>query len=145
MQFNHIGIFVKNINLGIREIKKVIQIKKKSKIIKDKNLKVKIIFLYDEKKLCYELIEPYGKKNPVSNTLKKNINILNHLAYEASNFDSDVSKLINSGFRPITKAIKAKAFSGRLEPLELAAKYVEYNNNVAVRANWKNTINIEIK
>jgi len=36
-------------------------------------------------------------------------------------------------------------FSGRLEPLELAAKYVEYNNNVAVRANWKNTINIEIK
>ena len=113
MQFNHIGIFVKNINLGIREIKKVIQIKKKSKIIKDKNLKVKIIFLYDEKKLCYELIEPYGKKNPVSNTLKKNINTLNHLAYEASNFDGDVSKLINSGFRPITKAIKAKAFSGR--------------------------------
>ena len=35
------------------------------------------------------------------------------MAYEASNFDSDVSKLINSGFRPITKAIKAKAFSGR--------------------------------
>ena len=29
MQFKHIGIFVKNINLGIREIKKVIQIKKK--------------------------------------------------------------------------------------------------------------------
>ena len=24
-----------------------------------------------------------------------------------------ISKLINSGFRPITKAIKAKAFSGR--------------------------------
>ena len=36
-------------------------------------------------------------------------------------------------------------FSGRLEPLELAAKYVEYNKDVAVRANWKNTINMEIK
>ena len=36
-------------------------------------------------------------------------------------------------------------FSGRLEPLELAAKYIEYNKDVAVRANWKNTINMEIK
>ena len=38
MQFNHIGIFVNKINEGITELKKFIRIKKKSKIIKDKNL-----------------------------------------------------------------------------------------------------------
>ena len=36
-------------------------------------------------------------------------------------------------------------FSCTLEPLELAAKYVEYNKRVAVRADWKNTVNMEIK
>ncbi len=113
MKFNHIGIFVKSIKFGIKELSKIINIKRKSRLIKDKNLKVKVIFLYDEKNLCYELIEPFGKKNPVSNTLKKKINILNHIAYQSSNFEKDIKKLIKSGFRPITMAVKAKAFSNK--------------------------------
>ena len=36
-------------------------------------------------------------------------------------------------------------FSGTLDPLKLAAKFTVYKKNVAVRANWKNTINLEIK
>ena len=113
MRFNHIGIIVKSIKFGIKELNKIVKIKKKSKIIKDKNLKVNIIFLYDEKNFCYELIEPIGSKSPVINVLKKKINILNHIAYESLNFDKDVKKLMNIGFTPITKPMKAKAFSNR--------------------------------
>ncbi len=113
MRFNHIGIFVNKISDGISEFKKIIKIKKKSKIIKDKNLKVKVIFIIDYQNICYELVEPFGKNNPVSKTLEKRVNILNHLAYESKNFEKDLRKLINKGFRMISKPIKAKAFNDR--------------------------------
>ena len=113
MEFNHIGIFVKSISIGIKELSKVVNIKKKTQIIKDKNLQVKVVFLYDNKKICYELIEPFGKKNPVSNTLKKKTNILNHIAYQTKNFDKDLKKLLKTGFRPITSILRAKAFSNK--------------------------------
>ncbi len=113
MQFNHIGIFVNKINEGIPELKKFIKIKKKSKIIKDKNLKVKVIFIIDHDDICYELVEPFGKNNPVSKTLEKKVNILNHLAYESKNFKKDLNNLTKRGFRIITKPVKAKAFNNR--------------------------------
>ena len=113
MEFNHIGIFVNSISIGIKELRKVVNIKKKTKIIEDKNLGVKVIFLYDNKKICYELIEPFGKNNPVSNTLKKKVNILNHIAYQTKNFDKDLKKLIKTGFRPFTNIVHAKAFSNK--------------------------------
>lgn len=113
MKFNHIGIFVKSLTYGLKELRKIIKIKKKSKIIKDETLKVKLIFIFDENNLCYELIEPYGKNNPVSNSIKKKYNLLNHLAYESINFDKDVKKLIKNGFRPISKPMPAKAFKGK--------------------------------
>ena len=114
MQFNHIGIFVNKINEGIPELKKFIRIKKKSKIIKDKNLKVKVIFIIDHDDICYELVEPFGKNNPVSKTLEKKVNILNHLAYESKNFKKDLNNLTKRGFRIITKPVKAKAFNRKL-------------------------------
>ena len=45
--------------------------------------------------------------------MEKRVNILNHLAYESKNFEKDLRKLINKGFRMISKPIKAKAFNDR--------------------------------
>ncbi len=113
MKFNHIGIFVKEINKGLLEFKKFIKIKKKSNLVEDKKLKVKVMFITDENNLCYELIEPFGKNNPVTKTLEKRVNIINHLAYETKSFEKNIKVLTDSGFRAITKPTKAKAFSGR--------------------------------
>ena len=113
VKFNHVGIFVENISNAIDQLKEIIIIKKKTSVIIDKKLGVKILFIIDNNNLCYELIEPYGKNNPVSNSLKKKINILNHIAYETKNFSKDIRKLIKSGYRPIIKPTKAKAFKGK--------------------------------
>ncbi len=113
MRFNHIGIFVNKIEDGISEFQKIVQIKNKTKIIVDKKLGVKVLFITDENRLRYELIEPYGKNNPVSQTLKKKMNIINHIAYETKNFDKQIKKLTDTGFRAIIKPTKAKAFSNR--------------------------------
>ncbi len=113
MRFNHIGIFVNKIDLGLIELQKIIKIKKKSSLIKDKNLKVKVMFIVDRDNICYELVAPYGKNNPISKTLEKKVNILNHLAYETKNFSNNINKLIRLGYRPITKPTKAKAFKGK--------------------------------
>ena len=65
IQFHHIGIFVKSLAKGKKFFKDIIKIKKKSKIYNDKNLGVTIIFLYDKKNICYEIVAPLTKKNPV--------------------------------------------------------------------------------
>ena len=87
MIFDHIGIFVHSIPLGRKFFEKTLAIKKKSKIIKDDNLRVKIQFLYDNRNICYELISGLGKNNPVDNTLNKNVHIINHIAYRTSKFE----------------------------------------------------------
>ena len=86
MLFHHIGIFVKSISQGKKYLKNIIKIKKSSKIIYDKNLNFKVLFVYDVNNICYELVSGYGRNNPVDNTLKK-VNIINHIAYKTDKFE----------------------------------------------------------
>jgi len=130
MQFNHIGIFVKNIKFGEKELKKIIKIKKISKIFKDKNLKVVVKFLHDRNNICYEIVAPFGKNNPVTRVLKDGKNILNHLAYKTKNFDKMVSKFRNNKSAPLCLPTPAKAFGGArviffLTPLKIIVELIE--------------------
>ncbi len=130
-KFNHIGIFSKNIKFGENELKKIFNIKKTSKIFIDKNLGVKIKFLYDKDNICYEIVSPHGKKNPIDKALKEGKNILNHLAYKVKNFDKVIKNLRNQGFVPLMQPKKAKAFNSRviffLSPLKVIIEIVEEN------------------
>jgi catechol 2,3-dioxygenase-like lactoylglutathione lyase family enzyme len=114
MEFHHIGIFVDNIQKGKNYFKNILAIKKSSKIIYDKNLKVKILFIYDQNNVCYELVAGYGKNNPVDNTLNKKINLINHLAYKTNKFDDMIKKFKIEGNLQITKPKKAIAFNKRV-------------------------------
>jgi hypothetical protein len=113
MNFHHLGIIVSDIKQASKNLKAIIPIKKKTKIITDKSWKVKILFLIDNNKVTYEIIEPLGKSSPIYNALKKNINILNHIAYESINFEKDCKKLIKQGLVPLTKAMGAVAFKNK--------------------------------
>lgn len=130
MKLHHVGIFVRSISEGVKYFKFIFKIKKKSKIIIDKNLGVKIQFIFDFNNNCFEIIEPYGKINPVSKILSKKKNIINHLAYSTKNFKQKIIYLREKGFAPITKPMKAVAFNKKkviffLSPLNFIIELIE--------------------
>tara|TARA_B100001063_G_C16681510_1_gene512034 strand:+ start:135 stop:530 length:396 start_codon:yes stop_codon:yes gene_type:complete len=111
MKFHHIGLVVKNLSIGLNEINKITKITFKSKLIKDKNLGVNIIFIKTKNSPLVELIAPINKSSPIQNTLKKKTNIINHFAYKSKTFEKDIIKIKKKGFFQITKPTKAKYFN----------------------------------
>jgi len=130
MKFHHIGIFLSNIKTGETFFKKIIKIKRKSRIFFDIKLGVKVRFLYDDSGICYEIVAPYGKNNPVNKVLKKKGNILNHVAYETKNLKKTINYLREINCAPITKPQSAKAFNNRkiiffLTPLNFIIEIIQ--------------------
>ena len=130
MKFHHIGIFCNTINEGKKNILNLFKPKKISKITYDKNLGVKVLFITDKDNIMYEIVAPYGKKNPVSKILKQKKNILNHIAYKVKNFDNVILKLRSKGFAPLGRAQPALAFKNMrvcffLTPLNFIIEVIE--------------------
>ena len=127
--FNHIGIFVKNIKKNEKYITSLFNISKKSRLVLDKKLGIKAKLYYDKDKICYELVEPYGKKNPVSGFLKKGSNILNHIAYSTNNLDKSMEQLRDKEFMQISIIKYSKLFKSRivffLSPLNYIIEIIE--------------------
>jgi len=129
MKFHHLGIFVPNIKRGEKFFRSLIKIKKTSKIINDKKLGVKVKFLYDSKNVCYELVAPFGSKNPVSKVLSKKANIINHIAYKVKNLNQAITYMRKKNCAPITQPMLAKAFKKKviffLTPLNFIIELIE--------------------
>lgn len=111
MKFHHIGLIVKNLSMGLKEIDKISKIKKKSNKVLDKNLGVSVIFIKTANSPLIELIAPINKNSPIQNALKKRLNIINHFAYKSKTFEKDIIKIKKKGFFQITKPTKAKYFN----------------------------------
>lgn len=95
MKIHHIGVFCKNINNFQKYFEKNCKIYSKSKLVLDKKLGVKIkFFKFNGSNQLFEIVEPYGKTNPITKVLKNKQNIINHIAFMTINFESDVQKLI---------------------------------------------------
>ena len=128
LSFNHIGLFVKNIKKSEKYITPFLKLNKK-KIIFDKKLKIKVKLYFDNKKICYELVEPYGRNNPVSGFLKRGSNILNHIAYSTKNFRLAITFLKKKNFMQISKINYSKVFKGKivffLSPLNYIVEIIE--------------------
>ena len=128
--------------------------------LKNQYLLIKNEFTTDDKYLAVITENGLWIRDEINGTIKYTGN--KQIIVEAINLDNDLiyREFLDSdkflfdkltpgnynifAFEHLNK-VTMEYFSGRLEPLELAAKYVEYNKDVAVRANWKNTINMEIK
>jgi len=111
MKFDHIGIFSKSLDEGRKHMYNIFEIKKLSQEFHDQSLKVSIQFLTDKSGITYEIVAPFGKNNPVDQVLKKNKNILNHVAYRTKNFSKEIKKLRGAGCAPLGEAKKALAFN----------------------------------
>jgi methylmalonyl-CoA/ethylmalonyl-CoA epimerase len=114
MNFHHIGIIVKDLKIGELQFKNFSNLRRISKkIIIDKKIGVKILFLKSTHHPLIELISPLKKNSPISLSLKKNVNLINHIAYISEKFSYDIEQLKNKGLLQITKPIPAKAFKGK--------------------------------
>jgi methylmalonyl-CoA/ethylmalonyl-CoA epimerase len=111
-RFHHIGLFVHNLNEGLEQLKKMLEIASISEVVSDENLLVHVQFVTDISGLKYELIAPFGVGNPVDPVLKSKKNILNHIAYVSNVFERDIAELREAGAIPLGVPKRAKAFNG---------------------------------
>ena len=93
MKFDHIGIFVSSLETGRIHMEKIFDIKQWSNPVKDPIQGVFVQFGYDSLNICYELVAPAAKTNPVDKVLKNSKNILNHVAYKVKDINSEISRL----------------------------------------------------
>ena len=112
MKFHHIGIFVENLENGIEEMSKIVDVSFISHCIEDDLLGVKVKFLKDSAGITYEIVAPFGSISPVTGVLKRGHSFLNHIAYTTNRFDEEVKRLRVEGMVPLGSAKKAKAFCG---------------------------------
>ena len=91
MKFHHIGYLTNNLKNAINEFKKI-EYAKKTNIINDNLLKVKVVFIKNTSNLI-ELVKPH-KKNYGLIKIIKNKNYAYHFAYKVKNINQSIKKLL---------------------------------------------------
>jgi methylmalonyl-CoA/ethylmalonyl-CoA epimerase len=130
MNFDHIGIFVKDLKEGRNYFYQFFDIVNKSKEFHDHEMGVSVQFLYDKCGVRYEIVCPLGINNPVDGMLIAKKNILNHMAYRVEEFDNKCLELRENGCIPISNTNSAVAFNGArviffLTPLGFVIEIIE--------------------
>jgi methylmalonyl-CoA/ethylmalonyl-CoA epimerase len=128
--FDHIGVFVRDLASGREHFQRLLPIERVSDAVDDPLLRVSVQFLHDASGTCYELVAPYGEGNPVDAVLGAGKNILNHVAYKASDFDAAIAHFRGAGCMPLGPARPALAFGNArviffLTPLRMIVELVE--------------------
>ena len=130
MEFDHIGIFVKELNVGRKYLSELLLVTNYSKVYEDPLLRVRVQFGLDTSGTRYELVAPFGENNPVDGALKSGKNILNHVAYRVPDLTERSQDLVNAGGRILTQPTPAVAFGGArvvfiFTPLEFIVELIE--------------------
>ena len=110
MKFHHIGYLTNNLKSTINEFKKI-NYAKKTNIINDNLLKVKVVFIKNTNNLI-ELVKPY-KKNYGLIKIIKNKNYAYHFAYKVKNINKSIKKLKKMKFKIIVNPVPSKAFQNK--------------------------------
>jgi len=112
MRFDHIGIFVGDLEGARAKIESVLPVHTWGSVFDDRGLNVRVCFGEDDAGLRYELVAPLGSPNPVSGVLKSERNILNHVAYRVDDLDLAAAAFRATGAVPTGPAKPALAFAG---------------------------------
>lgn len=114
MEFDHVGIAVKNIKDYYENIlNTVLGIHELSEIIIDPIQNCKIAFATSSNGVRLELIEPLNEESPVNQILKNKKGGLYHMCFVANNFDEDLKHCLANKFIALTKPQPAIAFNNR--------------------------------
>lgn len=129
-RFHHLGLFVRDLELGRKKLAALIEIRDLDEVIDDGGLRVSVQFITDSSGVRYELVAPFGDDNPVEPVLKARKNILNHVAYETDEFDVEFGRMRREGCLPLAPPRQARAFGGNrvvffLTPLGFIFELIE--------------------
>jgi methylmalonyl-CoA/ethylmalonyl-CoA epimerase len=130
MIFDHIGLFVRDIDEGRKKLNELLPISSCEEIVDDPGLRVRIQFCTDASGIRYELVAPFGEGNPVEGVLQSGKNILNHVAYRVSDIAKEIERMRQQGCMPLGRPAPALAFGGRqvvffLTPLRFVVELIE--------------------
>lgn len=114
MIFDHIGLFVADLETGRRTLSALLPIAHLSEAIDDAGLNVQVQFCIDTSGIRYELVAPFGQGNPVSGVLESGKGVLNHVAYRVADLNIVTDRLRRAGSIPLGPARPAVAFGGHL-------------------------------
>jgi hypothetical protein len=124
---------------GKKYLENSLGIEQWSKIIKDENQKVSIMFgKVDEGNFFYELLVPLNSSSPIFNSLKRGINIVNHVAYSLKNFDKNIEIIRELGSIQLMKPAPAVAFKGArivffMNKLGFITEFIDNNRKTDLR------------
>jgi methylmalonyl-CoA/ethylmalonyl-CoA epimerase len=114
MEFDHVGIAVKNIEEYFQSmLHPVLGMNELSEIIIDPIQNCKIAFATSSNGVRLELIEPLNEESPVNQILKKKKGGLYHMCFVANNFNEDVKHCLANKFIALSKPQPAIAFNNR--------------------------------
>lgn len=113
MIFDHIGLFVRSLELGREKLAATLPIARWTDPVDDALLKVRVQFGADPAGIRYELVAPFGEGNPVDAVLASGKNILNHVAYRVDSMAAAMATLRDKGSMPLGKPQPAQAFGGK--------------------------------
>jgi methylmalonyl-CoA/ethylmalonyl-CoA epimerase len=130
MIFDHIGVFVRDIDDGKSKLDALLPIERWSETFDDPLIKVRVAFGTDSSGIRYELVAPFGEPNPVSGALAAGRDILNHVAYRVADLDAAIPLLRAARAMPLGPPQPAVAFGGArvmffLTPLKLIVELIE--------------------
>ena len=110
MKFHHVGYLTDNLKNSIESFK-ILNYKKKGKLVIDNLLKVQIQFLKNTDNHIIELVKPDRKNIGLINIFKKKI-FAYHFAYKVGDLEKSLKKL-EKKFKIIVNPIPAKAFKNK--------------------------------
>ena len=130
MIFDHIGLFVRDLDAGRAKLASLLPIEKSSDPVDDPGLRVRIQFCTDASGIRYELVAPLGDESPVDGVLRSGNNVLNHVAYRVADLDAECLRLREERCMPLGPPAPAVAFGGRrvvffLTPLRFILELIE--------------------
>ena len=130
MIFDHIGLFVRDIGAGRRQLAALLPISRWTEVVDDGLMNVRVQFGLDASGIRYELVAPLREPNPVARVLEDGKTILNHVAYRCADFESACAGLRRAGAVPLGRPQPAAAFEGArvafyLTPLRFIVELVE--------------------
>ena len=114
MEFDHIGIAVKNIEHYFNtQLNSILGVPELSEIYVDPIQNCRIAFATTSNGVRLELIEPLNEESPVNQLLQRKKGGLYHMCFTTVHFDEDVKRCLDNKFIALSKAQPAVAFNNR--------------------------------
>ena len=125
MIIDHIGIVVKDIEIGIKHWEEVFGYTQMTKIVTNTRQKVKVVFLQKKDSTLIKLIEPSAEDSPIFVFAKKGGG-LHHLCFKCSDMDKQLEICKEQRIRILAEPQPGEAFDNE----NIAFLYAKHGLNI---------------